>query len=390
MRNNLKTVTWLNELSSNKLLHRYLSIVLLIVIMSFFLIDSSKIRNNIFYLFFIFPTLTIFLSNSLRGKSFKVSTSFNFLLFYFLCGFSATIFSENEPLSFFRHFLCILMLYYGFKLCTKDENICKFTGITYVIICFFVMLISFYYWQDIYFSTGNFPRVTLYAAASNPIHASLMILFGWLAFWIIYGLPKLLTIGRLPYLFGFLLMQSLALFTCIIFQSRSGLLGLFAVTAAWFMLGKERKFTFFLILALIFAFYFTGNYEAFLNRGLSYRLDIWQNVLLQINNTSSWLTGIKQEGEILYLGKFHHPHSAYLSILAHTGLVGLVSFFFFSCVYFIQGIRNRSPWFIISMLGWVALLVTSNGIVDSPHPLLIYFWIPTLLAILDYPKHLYD
>ena len=390
MQSNLKIITFLNKISNDRRVHIYLAIVLLIVAMSFFIIDSAKIRNNIFYLFFVVPILIILLSNSIRGKPFESNTSFYFLSFYFLCGFFATLFSDNEPLSFFRHSLCVLALFYGLKLCQRDAKFYKAAGLIYAIVCLILMFIVFFYWQEFYFKTGHLPRIQLYAAASNPVHASLMILTGWLVFWIRYGLPKLVAMGRFQYLCGFIIMQSLAFFTCISFQSRAGLLGLSAVTAAWLILGKERKLTFFVIMASVLAFFFTDNYEIFLNRGVSYRLEIWQDVLSYINNTSSWITGIKQEGDILYLGKFHHPHSAYISILAHTGLLGIVSFLFFSCAYFIQGIKSRSTWFIISLLGWVALLVTSNGIIDSPHPLLIYFWIPTLLAIQDYPKHLCD
>jgi hypothetical protein len=249
------------------------------------------------------------------------------------------------------------------------------------------MLTTFYYWQDIYILTGNSRRISLYAAASNPVHASLMILTGWLGFWITYGLPRLLKIGRLPYLLGFSFMLGLALFTCIAFQSRSGMLGVLAVTVAWLALGKERRITSLLLLASAVIFFFYFNYEPLLNRGTSYRLVIWQDTLSRLNSVSSWLTGITQEGEILYSGRFKHPHSAYFSILAQTGLIGGVSFFFFACSYFIQGVKSRSPYFIISLLGWAALLTTSNGIICPPKPLWIYFWLPTLLAIWNYQKH---
>ncbi|MEA3545689.1 MAG: hypothetical protein U9R69_10800, partial [Thermodesulfobacteriota bacterium] len=250
--------------------------------------------------------------------------------------------------------------------------------------CALFILVTFYYWQETYFSTGILQRIQLYAAASNPVHASLMILTGWLGFWITYGLPRLVKIGSFAYLSGFILMQSVAVFTCLAFQSRSGLLGLSAVTAAWLIIGKNRKLTLLLTLSLVFIFFAGGYHEALLARGSSYRFEIWRDVLWHLNDNGSWLTGTKQEGGILYLGKFHHPHSAYLSILAQTGLMGVISFSLFTCVYFFQGIKKRSPWFIVSLLGWAALLTSSNGIMTSPRPLWIYFWLPTLLAILSY------
>jgi hypothetical protein len=325
---------------------------------------------------------------SAKQSQFNLPPSFNYLLFFFLCGFIASSFSDNNPFEFFRHSLVIFSLFLGLTLCTKEQGAIKIAALLYVATCSILMLTTVYHWHAIYVSTGLSPRIRLpYAAASNPVHGSLMILTGWLGFWIAYGLPRLLKIGRPAYLLGFSLMFGLALCTCIAFQSRSAILGLSAVTVAWLALGKERTITSLLLLVLVLIFFFNFNYEPLLNRGTSYRLDLWQDALSHLNSISSWLTGINHEKKILYIGRFSHPHSAYFSILTHTGLVGSISFFIFSCSYFIQGIKSKSPYFIISLLGWAALLTTSNGIIVSPNPVWIYFWLPTLLAIWDYRKH---
>ena len=384
-----KTIEWINRTSEDKRLYRYLAIVLITFILSFFVFESSKISKSIYYVFFAIPTLFFFIFDKIERKPFKADYSFYFLLLYFLCGCFATVLSDNNTFDFFRYIVSIFALFYGLMLCTREQNFCKVTAICYTAICLFFIFLTFYYWQDIYFSTGISPRIKLYAAASNPVHASLLILTGWLCFWIIYGLPKLIEVGRGAYISGFILMQSVATFICVAFQSRSALLGLLAVTIAWLIIGRERQITLLLTLLLLLFFFIAGYHEPLLSRGTSYRPEIWQNVLQQLNINGSWLTGIRQEKGILYLGKFHHSHSAYMSILAQTGLVGVISFFIFTCVYFFQGIKKRSPWFIISLLGWTALLTTSSGIVDSPQPLWVYFWTPTLLAMLDYHNPLH-
>jgi hypothetical protein len=181
-------------------------------------------------------------------------------------------------------------------------------------------------------------------------------------------------------------MLGVTFIVCLVFQSRSALLGLLAATGAWLVLGRERGLSLLLVGVLIALLVATGSYEALLARGGSYRVDIWQDALMRLYEGCSWIVGCAQEGNLRYLGQFHHAHSAYVSILVDTGLLGAVTFISFAGIYLILGVKTRSPWFIVSLAGWAGVIASSNGLVDSPRPLWIYFWLPTLLALLDYQR----
>ncbi|WP_421682584.1 hypothetical protein HKW98_16350 [Stutzerimonas urumqiensis] len=362
-------------------LARYLSLVLLVFLLSYFVLDYSKYRNNIYYAFFAVPALVFAVPAIWRNWPGWAGGS---LLLYFLGGLLADGLSGDPALRLFKHQLYLLLLFGGLCVCVREGRGFRLAGLVYAIVCLLFACMAVYLWLEAYRANGVPSRISLYAAASNPVHASLMILTGWLGFWMVYGLPKLLERGRLAYLCGFALMLGFAFLICIVFQSRSTLLGLLAVLGGWLVLGSERRMSLLLLVALLLLVLVSGGYEALLARGVSYRFDIWQDALLRLRDDCSWVLGCTQAGRPLYLGQFYHAHSAYLSILVDTGLLGAATFAVFAVIYMVQGMRTRSPWFIVSLAGWAGVVTSSSGLVDSPRPLWIYFWLPTLLALLDY------
>lgn len=371
------------DIGKSQCFSRYLTVALLLFFLSFFFLDSSKYRNNIYYALFAFPAL-VFAVAAVWRKSFGPGVAF--LLLYFLGALWAQWLAGDEVLRLLKHQLYLLLLLCGLMLCVDQPGFFGRAALVFAGVCVVFACLAFYKWQDRYLTTGVFPRIGLYAAAANPVHASLMILTGWLGFWMVYGLPKLLARGRLAYLAGFCLMLGVAFIVCVIFQSRSALLGLLATAGAWLALGRERGLSLLLVGVLIVLVVVAGGYEALLARGGSYRVDIWQDALLRWYESCSWITGCAQEGDIRYLGQFHHAHSAYVSVMVDTGLLGAVTFISFAGIYLVLGVKTRSPWFIVSLVGWAGVIASSNGVVDSPRPLWVYFWLPTLLALLDYQR----
>ena len=90
----------------------------------------------------------------------------------------------------------------------------------------------------------------------------------------------------------------------------------------------------------------------------------------------------------MYAGKFEHPHSAFISILVDSGVLGAISFAAFALHYFRIGLQTGAIWFAVSMVGWGGVLATSNGLIDSPRPLWVYFWVPTFLAAIEIKQRL--
>ncbi|MBN2645359.1 MAG: O-antigen ligase family protein [Desulfuromonadaceae bacterium] len=354
-----------------------LPISLLVISISFFIIEEAKTRNNIYYITFLAPTIFLFV----KYKSFSILKENKELLLFFLLSVISTIISGNHPVDNIKHALYLCALLVGLHTCHEEQTLFDKALFSYPVIVVFFFSIAAYHWTEKYLASGSFKRITLYAAAANPVHASLMILVGWVGFWLFWAIPKYK--GHKEFLFY--IMTGGALFICLVFQSRSALVGVFIALSTWIILNKEKKIGLIAVAFLSAGALTTGLHEAFLNRGSSYRLDIWQNALSNIDGIE-WLIGTAERKEHLYLGKFYHEHSAYLSILIKNGLLGLIPFIVFSVNYIKQGIRTRSNWFILSLIGWGALITTSNGLIDSLRPLWIYFWIPTFLALIDYSR----
>jgi hypothetical protein len=374
---------WFRSRAESANFSLYLCFALLVFILSYFFLDYAKYRNNIYYALFAFPALVIALPAIWGRKPGKAEI---LLVAYFLCGLLAEWLVGDPVLSLLKHQLYLLLLFCGLRLCIRKEQYFQRAALMYFIVCTVLACVAGYRWLEIYSISGELPRIRLVGAASNPVHASLMIMTGWLGFWMVYGLSKLHNIGRLVYLAGFSLMLGGGFAICIVFQSRSALLGLSVSLAAWLILGKERLLSLVLIVFLALLMFVYGGYEALLERGASYRTVIWQEALVRLYDSCSWVFGCRDEGWPLYSGKFHHAHSAYISILTDTGLLGALSFVVFACAYLIFGIKTRSPWFMVSLLGWGGVIASSNGLVESPRPLWIYFWLPTLLALLDFQR----
>jgi O-antigen ligase len=128
--------------------------------------------------------------------------------------------------------------------------------------------------------------------------------------------------------------------------------------------------------------YGLGGDELLLRRGFSYRLDIWQDAGSRlVNQCGIWL-GCGTD-EYRFLGRFEHPHSGYFAMLYRNGLLGGVLFSLFALLWLNYAWRARSRWLLLALLGWGSLLTTSNGVLTSPQPLWIYFWLPVFMAVLD-------
>lgn len=372
---------WFRARGESAALAHYLSAVLLVFLLSYFLLDYAKYRNNIYYGLFALPVLLFAVPSAWRDG--WPGLAGGCLLLYFFGGLLAEWLAGDSVLSLFKHQIYLVLFFCGLRLCVGQERSFRLAGLIYAVACVLFACWAVYLWLESYLATGQALRVQLHAAASNPVHASLMILTGWLGFWMVYGLPKLLERGRLVYLGGFVLMLSVAFGVCIVFQSRSGMLGLLAALGGWLLLGRMRALSGAVLATLAMLVLVGGGYDALLSRGVSYRTEIWQEALLRLRDNCSWVFGCVQAGWPLFLGRFQHVHSAYLSILVDTGLLGAIPFAAFAVVYFTQGLRSRSPWFIVSLVGWASVITSSNGLVESPRPLWIYFWLPTLLALLD-------
>ena len=245
-----------------------------------------------------------------------------------------------------------------------------------------LMLFALADWLWIWSQSGRWIRYGRFLGESlNPVYFSLLLGFGLLYLWVFHVAERLQQRSVWLMLLGLFVLSLLLVLSASIFQSRSTLLG-YVVFFVGFLFYK-RLFLMGLILGLgvLALAMFSGVDDLLLQRGLSYRLDIWQAAVQRLLGECSLWWGCGNDG-VLLLGHFHHPHSGYLAMFYRNGLAGTLLFLIFALLYLRYARSPGVPWLLLSLFGWGSLLTTTNGVLTSPQPLWIYFWLPTFMAII--------
>lgn len=189
--------------------------------------------------------------------------------------------------------------------------------------------------------------------------------------------------------------------TVIATGSRTPLLAL-AATAAWIIILFKNRTSIYvtlfstITLALILLFY----PEAILNRGLSYRPELWSSAIDKILLKPFIGYGFESslEFHVESLNKyFKEPHNIHLSILYFTGLIGFTLWFAMHTYALWTCWKNRKDTlFIIAstllIYGIIAGMTEGGGLLPRPKEHWFLTWIPLafIAAIIPIKKPILD
>ncbi len=371
----------MQSLVENKRLSFWLLCLLCVFAVSFFFIDVSKTRNNIFYVGFAIPVLIWTLVSWRSALQMRNQSLLLLLVFFAAMAVIEMAFVREDMFSQLKHGIYLLMFYIGLQLIVdhpscQDYWVRAWGGFT--LLC---LLYATGEWLWIYLQTGQLVRLQMAAAASNPVHAALMISSGVSAFWLFVIEPRLQRFSHM--VLGGLLIAGLQIWVALIFDARSALSGTILFLAGW-ALFRERGAKLLLGLAIVvgLVLYFTGLLDLFMSRGASYRLAIWQEAMERLFQHCGVAFGCGKDN-YLFLGEFFHVHSSYLSVLYRYGAFVAVIGTLWAASYWYWGVRMKSRWFLVSLIGWGGLLTTGSGLLSSPQPFWLYFWMPTLLSMIE-------
>lgn len=221
----------------------------------------------------------------------------------------------------------------------------------------------------------------------NPVHLALLISISLGYLWIFHLEKRLQQRGTVAFAAGLLACVAVALLITLIFQARSAFIGMVLFFSVY---TYQRKNHLWIIASLVvfaaLAIFTLGADDILASRGLSYRPLIWEDAFRRVINDCGILLGCGKDN-YLFAGKFPHPHSGYISVFYQSGILGSIAFAIFAGIFLTRSFRNNSHWLPLAMIGWGALLTTSNGMFTSPsHPLWIYFWLPTIMCLLESPN----
>lgn len=371
-----KTLNFTNR--QNITLALVLKLSIIVFLASFIMSPTSKIINNIFYLFVIPSIFLNYKEINCKSLVVKYKWLLTFLIYFWLSSFWSNDFNIHESLDEFKNvlYICFFILSIDiFLKTTKNEVLWNILVLLACIISVTILFNLVYFYLDNPLST----RVKGYFALGHEIKS--VWLLGPM---VIFMLNYILFNNKDNYsiLFAFL---SLPIVVFIILtQSRGPLIALFI--AAVIMLIKKNNYKIYLSLGIFLLVYFLYNYfiveEA---RGLSFRNDIWSYFLNK--SYESWFMGhgiLADKTFTKYGILFRHPHSVFLSVLYHGGVLGIIIFGKIIVDVFYISFKDSanqvlSCLSIIIIFTLVCFLTDGSLPIDSPKAVWINFWLPVIL-----------
>lgn len=374
---------WLNGLNIQERALKLLPYGVLIFLFFMFAAPTSKVANQVFYLGVLLPAL---LSFKLLFKNKLLSTALwpivSVILLWAL--FSFISFEQagwGNVGKIFRHALYVITFISAsyYLLLTKLVSVRKLAAYLFILAASYSALsfISFY-WLDGHALTA---RLSPILRLNSPIFVPIIL--------IVFGMPLMQWLienkkGG----------QAVAVFLTMLFflyfyNSRSAMVGLFFGVIGLNFLGynlNQKRFAsllFLIVLSSLILSYFYGN---ILNRGVSYRVDIWVSGLNKIADCG-WLLGCgfgENSDIIINSGlRFQHAHNLFLSHLINTGLFGLLSLLGVLFYTLYQGIKVKAMMTLGLLVGCAALFFDGHSIITNPDDIWLIFWLPLIMTSWD-------
>lgn len=245
-------------------------------------------------------------------------------------------------------------------------------------------------WLWLWHQSGQWIRYEhLFGRRMDPNNTSIFIVSGLVFLWLTAVEPRLRERPVPLRLAGLVVLSTLVLLSASVFQSRSTLVGFGFFMATYIVMRRMWGLGLLALISVVCVGYFAGAGQMLSQRGVSYRPQIWADAWHRVTDTCGVWLGCGDDG-YRFLGQFTHTHNLPLGIFYSDGLIGLVLVGVFAYVYVRDGIRLRTPWFLLSMIGIGALLTNTGWLIGPPKAFWAYFWVPILLAFIQMRREQVD
>lgn len=365
----------------------YFTYALLVFLISFFVLPTAKMVNNVYYIFLALPA--IFYIFKSRFSAFRASYSV-FLWLILLSAFTLSGFVHDADLQFYKHLVYVFLF---LSVCVffirKDLFFSNnFYRMSFWIVSFYVLFSAVFYWVTGEYGFGE-RVIWLPARMTGPIYTSMLIsaLFS-------VSLPAWIKQGNY---FEFFMGLVISLFCmAFILQSRTGIVSLIFVSFCFFIyFFYTRKGVVFVLLYSIPALILLGLVFAFsdslpvvdqlVRRADSGRFELWQQVLKDYSECGFLLgcgPGFQSERLILESYPIVHPHNIFLALLVQTGIVSLALFLLICAWALYSSFLNKTYWGLYLLSSMVALNFDGSHIVGNPDELWVLILLPIFMIML--------
>lgn len=352
-------------------------VIFLAFLVSFFAPISAKAVNNIFYIGLALPAL-VWWGSAIRIGHLPFYTAPAF--FTFLGLLSAYLAFKTR--GFLVDSVYLVLLFIACVMIERDKGAVRRIYYAFALVCIVLLGVAVVEWASVVRAADMVPRIALWGHAENPNFAALMIISSLVFLWVFDLDERLGGYSDFARWSGFIAIAVGCVACALVFQARSALLGFGLFIAGYAARGKYFKPIALSASVALVLLFLTGWGVVLLERGLSFRPAIWSAVVRRLIDTCGAVTGCGKD-DYLFLGEFFHPHSAYLSILYYGGLVGLALFVGVAVAFLIRSWRGNSRWLMVALVGWGGVVATTSGVIASPRPLWVFFWIPTFMALIE-------
>lgn len=367
---------------------------LMLMVVGYYFIPRELILKNIFYLFVILPTLFILLHRPSRemhiGSLFRDSKIILILgaLLLFPAIWGGVWDSSGEAWHIIRRCLSVSFLLLAF--CSTRQYSAKILEYAPVTIAMLgalasvVSIIYFYGLEDAY-------RLALLGAANSNENQSGNIIGLSSIFLMMLILKPKQALGLRFFFLGLLFATLAALFLT---NSRGNMLALIIVFGLIILRYSPRPKLIFSVSTIIaggivYVAYTTGVIGTVLERGFSYRPEIWAAAFEDIRQNPFFGIGMQYPAEVFVASEnrmFAHEHSIIIALLRQGGMFAFVcyatlAFFTIKKALSFKDV-DTSSWGFIYIYGILCFLTESGYPVDKYDTPWLISWVPLAIIMI--------
>lgn len=362
----------------------YFEFTLLAFLLSFFVLPTNKMVNNVFYIFALLPvSIAVVLG---KAKFLQARGVFFAAIVFLALNVISAVYTGAEG-QFYKHVAYVLVF---FVLTVYLVRIDFFLNKNFKLYAFWLVSIyvlgsAVFYWLIGRYAFGE--RVLwLPSRMTGPIYTSILISSVFLMV-----LPQLLDEKKYIQL-G--LGLAVSLFNIIfVVQSRSGLAAMIAVlflyTVFRAIVKKDFRPIFVVLGVIVFFIGFFQLLSEFANAATSIfsradagRFALWAQLLVDFKQCNLFLgcgPGV-QSGSTFGAGHpILHPHSVFFSLVWYTGLLSLLGFLVLLAIAIYFGIKTQESWVLYLMSSIVGLCFDGSNVVGNPDEVWLLLLLPMFI-----------
>lgn len=367
--------------SSNS--RRYFGAAIVVFLLSFILMDSSKWTNNIFYAFIALPGL-VFLIKERGAGLLQHNLGWAWLVFMLWFLVPAATAGNGQ---FYKHILYVWMFVFVVAGLTNPQffRAPTFARAQFWVICAYIFGYAIYAYATGVFLFGERVRL-LPSRMENIIYASI-----WLLCALALAIPLWIKERRWVEAVVAVLLSLIAV--AFVLQTRTALVGAAFLLGAWALYGVLRfpKVGLICVLtalvALLLGLWLVHDQHWFLSlfkRGDSYRVELFQIMVGEWRNCG-WALGCGVDfktAQTLQGGlPIQHPHNIFVAMGLYTGGVSLVLFLVVMGATLWQAWCNRDPWGMYLACALVMLNFDGSKLIGNPDELWPLVLLPAAMVL---------